>query len=57
MDAYEHLSMDNYFFRSFFELLVGVDYVRKMINKGCSEEEIRARWQEDVANFKLQRRK
>ena len=56
MDAYEHLSMDNYFFRSFFELLVGVDYGRKLSNKGCSAEEIRACWQEDVANFKLQRR-
>ena len=49
LDAYEHLHMDNYFFRPFFELLVGVDYIRKMINQGKSEEEIRACWQEDVA--------
>ena len=56
LDAYNHLHMDNYFFRSFFELLVGQDYVRKMINQGKSEEEIRARWQDDVANFKIQRR-
>jgi uncharacterized protein YbbC (DUF1343 family) len=56
LDAYEHLHMDNYFFRPFFELLVGVDYVRKMINQGKSEEEIRACWQEDVAKFKEQRR-
>jgi uncharacterized protein YbbC (DUF1343 family) len=48
--------MDNYFFRPFFELLVGQDYVRKMINQGKSEEEIRACWQEDVAKFKVQRR-
>jgi uncharacterized protein YbbC (DUF1343 family) len=48
--------MDNYFFRSFFELLVGQDYVRKMIIQGKSEEEIRAKWQEDVARFKEQRR-
>ena len=52
LDAY----MDNYFFRPFFEYLVGVDYVRKMINQGKSEEEIAARWQEDVAKFKEQRR-
>ena len=56
LDAYKHLNMDNYFFRSFFELLVGQDYVRKMINQGKSEEEIRAKWQEDVARFKEQRR-
>ena len=56
LDAYKHLNMDNYFFRSFFELLVGQDYIRKMINQGKSEEEIRARWQDDVANFKIQRR-
>lgn len=56
LDAYNHLHMDNYFFRSFFELLVGQDYIRKMINQGKSEEEIRACWQEDVTNFKIQRR-
>lgn len=56
LDAYDHLHMDNYFFRSFFELLVGVDYVRKMINQGKTEEEITACWKEDVANFKIQRR-
>lgn len=56
MDAFEHLNMDNYFFRSFFELLVGQSYVRKMILQGKSEQEIRACWQEDVAKFKVQRR-
>ena len=56
LDAYKHLNMDNYFFRSFFELLVGPDYVRKMILQGKSEEEIRACWQDDVAMFKEQRR-
>ena len=56
LDAYKHLNMDNYFFRPFFELLVGQDYVRKMINQGKSEEEIRACWQGDVAKFKEQRR-
>lgn len=56
LDAYEHMHMDNYFFRPFFELLVGQDYVRKMINQGKSEDEIRVCWQADVANFKEQRR-
>jgi uncharacterized protein YbbC (DUF1343 family) len=56
LDAYKHLNMDNYFFRPFFELLVGQDYVRKMIIQGKTEEDIRTCWQEDVANFKKQRR-
>lgn len=56
LDAYTRLNMDNYFFRSFFELLVGQNYVRKMIIQGKSEDEIRAYWQEDVAKFKEQRR-
>ena len=56
LDAYKHLNTDNYFFRSFFELLVGQDYVRKMILQGKNEEEIRACWQDDVAMFKEQRR-
>ena len=56
LDAYAHMHLDNYFFRPFFELLVGQDYVRKMINQGKSEDEIRLCWQEDVAKFKDQRR-
>lgn len=30
IDAYRNLNMDDHFFRSFFELLIGTDYVRKM---------------------------
>lgn len=56
IDAYRALYMDNYFFRSFFELLIGQDYVRKMIIQGKTNEEIRAMWQDDVAKFKEQRR-
>ena len=36
------------FFTSLFEKLIGVDYVRPMIEQGCTADEIRARWQEDV---------
>ena len=56
IDAYRNLNMDNYFFRSFFENLIGVDYVRKMILQGCSADEIKAAWQEDVERFKKQRK-
>jgi uncharacterized protein YbbC (DUF1343 family) len=34
-----------------------VDYIKEMIMAGHSAEEIRARWQDDVAKFKEQRRK
>jgi len=54
--AYRNLNMDDYFFRPFFENLIGVDYVRKMIKQGKSADEIKAMWQEDVAKFKRQRK-
>ena len=33
IDAYRNLNLDDHFFRPFFELLVGRDYVRKMIKR------------------------
>ena len=56
IDAYRNLNMDDYFFRPFFENLIGVDYVRRMIKQGKSAGEIKAMWQEDVAKFKQQRK-
>jgi uncharacterized protein YbbC (DUF1343 family) len=56
IDAYRNLNMDDHFFRPFFENLIGVDYVRKMIKQGKSADEIKAMWQEDVAKFKQQRK-
>jgi uncharacterized protein YbbC (DUF1343 family) len=56
IDAYRNLNMDDHFFRSFFENLIGVGYVRTMIKQGRSAEEIRAVWQNDVASFKQQRK-
>ena len=56
IDAYNNLNLDSHFFRSFFELLIGQDYVSKMIMSGASAEEIKAMWAEDVAYFKEQRR-
>lgn len=55
IEAYNNLNLDDHFFRSFFELLVGRDYVRKMIKAGKSAEEIEAMWVEDVVAFKQQR--
>lgn len=56
IDAYRNLNMGDHFFRSFFELLIGTDYVRKMIKEGKSADEIKETWKEDVEKFKVQRR-
>jgi|GEM_PF-3528385 len=56
IDAYKNLNLDDHFFRPFFEKLVGVDYIRKMIIEGKSADEIKQMWTGDVNQFKLQRR-
>ncbi len=56
IDAYRNLNMDHYFFRPFFEKLIGVDYVRKMILQGKNADEIKAMWADDVEKFKKQRK-
>ena len=56
IDAYRAVGTGDGFFRNFFELLVGVDYVRPMIEEGRSAKEIKARWKGDVKKFKKQRR-
>lgn len=56
IDAYTNLNLDDHFFRSFFELLIGRDYVRKMIKEGKSAKEIEATWANEVAKFKEQRK-
>jgi uncharacterized protein YbbC (DUF1343 family) len=37
--------------------LVGVDYIRQMIVEGRSVAEIRAKWHDDVEQFKTLRRR
>lgn len=56
IDAYKNLGRGELFFRSFFELLVGKDYVLKMIEAGKSADEIKVMWKDDVEKFKVQRR-
>lgn len=56
IDAYRSLGMGDKFFTPFFERLIGVGYVRQMIEQGCSAAEIESRWQHDVATFKQQRK-
>lgn len=55
IDAYNNLDIGNKFFTSFFEKLVGVDYIRKDIMAGKSAAEIKAKWANDVKQFKQQR--
>jgi uncharacterized protein YbbC (DUF1343 family) len=56
IDAYKNLKMGDSFFTSFFEKLVGVDYIRQDIIAGKSAEEIKEKWFCDVVQFKQQRR-
>lgn len=56
IDAYRNLNLDDHFFRTFFEKLIGVDYVRRMIKEGKSASEIKAMWREDVDKFTIQRK-
>lgn len=45
------------FFTPFFDLLMGCTYVREMILDGCSIQEIRSCWEEEIASYKLLRKK
>lgn len=56
IDAYKDLSIGDKFFTDFFEKLIGVSWVRTMIEQGSSAEEIRACWQSDVQRFKEERK-
>lgn len=57
IDAYKRVGLGEQFFNAFFEKLVGVDYIRKMIIAGKSADEIKAMWKDDVEKFKVLRRK
>jgi len=47
--------MGERFFTPMFEKLIGVGYVREMILAGASEEEIRARWTDDLVRYRTLR--
>lgn len=55
IDAYRNVNMGNKFFSSFFEKLVGVDYIRQDIMAGKTADEIKAKWSGDVEKFMQQR--
>lgn len=57
IEAYHAVGTGDKFFNSFFEKLIGVGYVRQMIEQGKSAEEIKVMWAGDVESFKKLRRK
>lgn len=52
IDAYHRTGCKPGFFTSFFEKLIGVDYVRKMIEDGSTSEDIEKMWSQSVEDFK-----
>ena len=58
IEAYRALGMGEAFFgkNNFFDLLAGVGYFREMILDGAGADEIKARWKDDVEDFKVRRR-
>jgi uncharacterized protein YbbC (DUF1343 family) len=56
VEAYKNLHIGDAFFSSFFERLIGVQYVRQMIEAGKSAAEIKACWKSDVEKFKKERK-
>ena len=59
IDAYRNLNenagIGDEFFTSYFEKLVGVDYVRPMILQGKTADEIAALWYDQLEDFKIKR--
>ncbi len=55
--AYKNYPAKKEFFNSYFEKLAGTDQLRKQIQKGRSEEEIRQSWQENLEEFRVLRKK
>lgn len=52
LGAYRELGLGDRFFTPMFEKLIGVDWVRPMIEAGASEREIRARWAPETEAFR-----
>lgn len=57
MSMYEQSANKEQFFNNFFDKLAGTDSLRKMIQAGKSEEEIRASWQPGLLRYAEVRKK
>jgi uncharacterized protein YbbC (DUF1343 family) len=51
LDAYQRSGMKEKFFNSYFNTLVGTDELKKQILAGKTEAEIRASWQQGLADY------
>ncbi len=57
MEMYKALAKDTVFFQSFFDKLAGTKELKKQIEKGFSENEIRRTWEPELSEFKERRKK
>lgn len=58
LEAYKELSDKTDFFREdYFDLLAGTDQLRKQIIEGATEQEIRASWEEGIAEYRELRKR
>ena len=57
IQAYHDSHLGDQFFTPMFEKLIGVDYVRRMIQAGATEEEIRRCWLQDLEQYRSLRAK
>ncbi len=57
IDAYNAMGKPQKFFTPFLEKLIGVDYVREMIEEGKTNNQIKLMWQKDIEKFKILRAK
>lgn len=57
LKAYKNTSNKEKFFNNFFIKLAGTDKLRKQIEKGLSEKEIRETWKAGIEDFKITRKK
>jgi len=57
LKAYHELSGKHTFFNNYFDKLAGTDQLRKQIEAGFTEKQIRQSWQKDLQKFKKTRAK
>lgn len=57
LDAYNHFRNKEPFFTAYFNRLAGGEILRKQIEAGMSEKEIRKSWQKDLTSFREIRKK
>ncbi|MMZ69807.1 hypothetical protein D1872_327170 [compost metagenome] len=50
--AYKQIGKKEKFFNHYFDTLAGTDQLRKQIEAGKSEQQIRKSWQNDLARFR-----